>query len=250
MKIEVYDNAELASKEAGNMMIKEIVQDDKLTLGLSTGSTPLHVYKHLIKAYKTGFISFKDVKTFNLDEYIGIDRTHEQSYYSFMKNNLFDHIDINWDNVSIPDNDVTRIDDIAKEYNQMLKDNPIDIQILGIGSNGHIGFNEPGTPLRNETFITELDEQTRKDNARFFTSLDKVPTHAITMGIKNIMKSKKIIVLALGAHKADAVKGMIEGPVSNALPASILQLHPDCTVILDNEAASKVSKEAIEESGL
>ncbi len=167
-----------------------------------------------------------------------------------MKTNLFEHVDVYWSKVNIPSHDIDRVDNIAKEYNQLLQKNNIDLQLLGLGSNGHIGFNEPGTPLRNETFITELDEQTRLDNARFFESIEEVPKYAITMGIKNIMKSKKIVMLALGEGKADAVQRMVEGPVSNELPASILQLHPNCVVILDELAASKLSKETIKESVL
>jgi len=240
MKIEVFKTKEAASMAAANIIIKDMILKPDLTLGLSTGSSPLGVYSKLIEAYKKGFISFKDITTFNLDEYIGIDRSHSQSYYRFMRENLFNHVNVNFDNVHIPNNDVEQINTIADTYNQLLHNHTIDVQILGIGSNGHIGFNEPGTPLRNETFIAELDEGTRLDNARFFASLDEVPKYAITMGIKNIMKAQKIIVLALGKYKAKAVQGMIEGPVSNELPASILQLHPNCSIILDEEAASQI----------
>lgn len=250
MRIEVFKTKEQASKEAANIIIKDMILNPKITLGLSTGSTPVGVYNNLIEAYNNGFISFKEVTTFNLDEYIGIDRSHKQSYYTFMKENLFKHTDVNMNRVHLPNNDQNRIDEIAKEYNQLLRENTIDLQVLGIGSNGHIGFNEPGTPLRNETFIAELDEQTRQDNARFFDSIDDVPKFAITMGIKNIMRTQKIIVLALGEGKAEAVKGMIEGPVSNELPASILQLHPNCIVILDELAASQISDVVIKESEL
>ena len=241
MIIKTYDSKEDASKQAANLMIKDMLQSSQLVLGLATGSTPLCVYKNLVESYKKGLISFKHTRTFNLDEYIGIDRNHEQSYYSFMRKNLFDKVDINHKNIHMPNNDVNRLNQIADEYNTLLKENIVDLQILGVGTNGHIGFNEPGTPLRNETFIVELDEQTRNDNARFFDSIEEVPTHAITMGIKNIMKSRKIIILAFGEAKADAVRGMIEGPITKELPASVLQLHPNCVVILDKEAASKLS---------
>lgn len=241
MIVKVFDTKEEASKQAANLVMKDMILLPKITLGLSTGSTPLGIYKNLIEANKNGFISFDHVTTFNLDEYIGIDRSHPESYYSFMRNNLFNHVNINLNKVHIPCNDESRLGEITQEYNKLLNNNTIDLQILGIGSNGHIGFNEPGTPLRNETFIVELDEQTREDNARFFDSLEEVPTHAITMGIKNIMRAKKIVILAFGETKSHAVKEMIEGPISNKLPASVLQLHPDCIVILDKEAASELT---------
>jgi len=240
MIIKVYDTKEEASKEAASLIIKELLLTPKLTLGLSTGSTPLGIYNNLIDSYKKGLISFEQVTTFNLDEYIGIDRKHYQSYYSFMKNNFFDEIDIQEKNINMPCNDPDKLEEIAEDYNTLLRNNIIDLQILGIGSNGHIGFNEPGTPLRNETFIVELDEQTRQDNARFFHSIDEVPTHAITMGIKNIMQVRKIVICAFGEGKSDAVKEMINGQITRNLPASVLQLHPDCIVILDKEAASKL----------
>jgi len=240
MIIKVYDTKEEASKEAASLIIKELLLTPKLTLGLSTGSTPLGIYNNLIDSYKKGLISFEQVTTFNLDEYIGIDRKHDQSYYSFMKNNFFDEIDIQEKNINMPCNDPDKLEEIAEDYNTLLRNNIIDLQILGIGSNGHIGFNEPGTPLRNETFIVELDEQTRQDNARFFHSIDEVPTHAITMGIKNIMQVRKIVICAFGEGKSDAVKEMINGQITRNLPASVLQLHPDCIVILDKEAASKL----------
>ena len=207
-------------------------------LALATGSSPLGLYANLIEANKKELISFKDVKTFNLDEYIGIDRNHPQSYFSFMNEHLFKHVDINPKNINIPDNDPSRIDELAKDYNDRLFGNQRDIQIMGIGANGHIGFNEPGSSLSNQTFIVELDEQTRKDNSRFFGSLEEVPKYAITMGIMNIMYSRKIILIASGTHKAEAVYHMAYSDIDTKVPASILQLHPDCKVIIDEDAAS------------
>lgn len=240
MEIIVCKNYEEASEVAASMVIKALIVNPKMNIGLATGSSPIGLYKNLIEAYEMKIISFKDVTTFNLDEYVGIDRTHPQSYYSFMNENLFKHIDINRDNINIPDNDINRLDKLSCEYDERLLGNQRDLQILGIGSNAHIGFNEPGTPLSNETFIVELDDQTREDNSRFFGSKEKVPKYAITMGIKNIMYAKKIVLIACGAHKADAIHDMVNGDINKQIPASILQLHPDVTLILDEEAASKL----------
>ncbi len=240
MKIIVCKNYDEVSNRAASIVIKNLKANPQLKIGLATGSSPLGLYKNLIKAYQNKEISFKEVNSYNLDEYIGIDQSHPQSYYSFMYEHFFKYVDIPKNNIHIPDNNLERIDEIANDYNLMLHNNQMDIQILGIGSNGHIGFNEPGTPLENETFIVTLDEQTRIDNSRFFNNIDEVPQYAITMGIKNIMYSKKILLIASGEEKAEVVSRMIKGKITNKLPASILQLHPDCTIILDEVAASKL----------
>ncbi|MCF7931257.1 MAG: glucosamine-6-phosphate deaminase [Acholeplasmataceae bacterium] len=241
MKVIICKNYDEIARKATSMVIQEIKKNPQLNIGLATGSSPLGLYKNLIDAYKNNEISFSGVTSYNLDEYIGIDRSHPQSYYRFMFENLFKHIDIKPENIHLPNNDLTQIDHIANDYNQILHENPLDLQILGIGSNGHIGFNEPGTPLESETFIVTLDEQTRKDNSRFFKSIEEVPQYAITMGIKNIMYSKKIILIASGKEKAKAIHKMITGKITKEFPASILQLHPDCTIILDHESASQLS---------
>jgi len=240
MKILKVKDYEALSNKAADGIIDAIKTNPSITLGLATGSTPVGLYQRLIVAYNQKKVSFKQIKTFNLDEYIGIERTHSESYFSFMRRHLFDQIDINPDYIHMPNNDINTLKENVNEYNHLLKDNTIDIQILGIGSNGHIGFNEPGTPFGQETFIVDLDQETREANARFFDSIDEVPKQAITMGIKNIMQAKEIVLLASGIEKADAVKAMIEGPVEPNMPASILQLHPNCTVILDERAASKL----------
>lgn len=238
MEIFKYKNYEEVSKAAAGVVIREIVKKPNMILGLATGTSPIGLYKNLIKAYNDYIISFKDVKTFNLDEYVGLPREHPESYYSFMHKHLFDHIDINEENVYIPSNNMDQIEKLADEYNQKMFGNQRDLQILGIGKNAHIGFNEPGSLLDNQTFIVKLDEQTRIDNSRFFNSIDEVPTHAITMGIKNIMYSKKILLIATGEAKAQAVYNMVFGEISEEVPASILQLHPDVTLIVDEDAAS------------
>lgn len=241
MKIIVCKNYDEISKKAAAIIIRDIQNNPKLKIGLATGSSPLGLYQHLIEAYQKKVVSFKEMSSYNLDEYIGIERSHPQSYYAFMFEHLFKHVDMKAENIHIPNNDLLNIDHIADDYNQILHANQLDVQILGIGSNGHIGFNEPGTPLDNETFIVTLDEQTRIDNSRFFKNLDEVPKYAITMGIKNIMYSKKILLIASGKEKAKAVYQMIRGNITNQLPASILQLHPDCTILLDEASASKLS---------
>lgn len=240
MKIIRCKNYEEVSQKASEILVEQLNKKPKSVLGLATGSTPIRLYEKLIEAYEKKLVSFKEVVSFNLDEYIGIDRNHPQSYYQYMHNHLFSKVDMKLENVHIPNNDVNHIDSHAEAYNKDLSKQHIDIQILGIGSNGHIGFNEPGTPFGNETFIVELDEQTRRDNMRFFNSLDEVPKYAITMGIKNIMRSKEIILMASGKEKADAVYKMIYGEVSEDLPASILQLHPNVIVIVDEQAGSKI----------
>ncbi len=238
MKVEIHDNYETLSERAAEIFKTTILSNPTTVLGLATGSTPLGLYRALIDTYSNDEITFRHVRTYNLDEYLGIDHDHPQSYASFMKRNLFNHVDIAKKNIHLPKSDETRKEAIVKDYNDALKNERIDLQVLGIGQNGHIGFNEPGTPLNQETFITELDAQTRLDNARFFDTPEDVPTHAITMGIKNIMHARRIVLIASGATKAGAVAKMIRGPVSPSLPASVLQLHPDCTVLLDKAAAS------------
>lgn len=240
MDIRVFDNYEELSKAAANEIIEQVRSNPTSVLGLATGSSPIGLYKELIHDHKENHTSYKDVITYNLDEYFGIKKTHQQSYYKFMLDNLFSQIDVDLNHVHIPNGDV---DDVEKEciyYNEVLKQNTIDIQILGIGSNGHIGFNEPGTPFDSVTHQVKLDEKTRNDNARFFNSLDEVPTHAISMGIKNILAARKIILIASGNGKADAIAKMVNGPLDPNLPASSLQMHDNVVVFLDKEAASKL----------
>ncbi len=227
-------------QKASEILVEQLKQKPKSVLGLATGSTPIGLYQKLIEAYQQNDISFKGVISYNLDEYIGIDRNHPQSYYQYMYKNLFSKVDMKDEHIHIPNNDISKIDQQAGAYNKDLKKHTIDIQILGIGSNGHIGFNEPGTPFGNETFIVELDEQTRKDNMRFFNNIDEVPKYAITMGIKNIMRSKQIILMASGKEKANAIYKMVHGEVTEEMPASILQLHPNVVVIVDQQAGSKI----------
>ncbi len=236
----VKENYDEVSSEAFRIM-KETLRKEKPVLGLATGSTPVGLYKKMIADHNTNGTSYRNVVTFNLDEYIGLPKNHEQSYWTFMHENLFSAIDIKEENIHIPVGDSEDEEAECLNYESELAKYTIDLQILGIGSDGHIAFNEPGTPFDSVTHIMELEEQTRKDNARFFEEhMEDVPTHAITMGLASIMRAKKIVIIATGANKADAVYGMIKGEKSTDCPASILQDHPDVTVILDQAAAAKV----------
>lgn len=237
MKVVYLPKCEI-EKEIANVFIEKVKENPSCVLGLATGSSPLGIYKNLIDACKNGEVSFKNVKTFNLDEYIGLDGNHDQSYRYFMNHNLFNHIDINKDNTHVPSGFVPN-DEIAALYDEAIKAaGGIDIQLLGLGSDGHIAFNEPGTAFDSLTHETELTQQTIKDNSRLFNSIDEVPTSAVTMGLQSIMNAKKIVLIATGKNKAEAVKGMLEGPLTTDMPCSILRNHPDVTLYLDEDAYS------------
>ena len=238
MKLIIKDNYELASKEAYEIIKDLLVSNPKAILGLATGSTPIGLYKNLIKGVENKEISFKDVQTVNLDEYVNLPITHPESYYSFMHTNLFNHVDIKEENVHIPCGN-GNLKENCDNYNKVLESLTQDMQLLGIGANGHIGFNEPGTSFDSLTHIVDLKEKTRQDNGRFFDQdINKVPTQAITMGIKNIMDAKLVIIIASGKNKAEAVKALVNGPVTEECPASVLQNHPNTIVIVDKDAAS------------
>lgn len=240
MKVIVVKDYEAMSELGAEIIANTIKANPSCTLGLATGSSPIGTYQNLVKACDNKELSFKNVKTYNLDEYCGIDITHPQSYYYFMHDNLFNHVDIDEKNVHIPHVSNDNLEQDCKTYNDMLNQAEIDLQLLGIGGNGHIGFNEPGTSFNQETFIVKLTDKTRQDNKRFFNSIDEVPTHAITMGIANIMKAKKILMLISGANKADTVVRLLSEEIDTDFPASILHKHPDVTVIIDQEAYSKM----------
>ena len=237
MKVVVNKN-EVISKMIAEEFIKVVLQKPNAVLGLATGTSPLDVYANMAKACKEGRVSFAKCKTFNLDEYVGLEGTHNQSYRYFMNENLFNHIDIDKKNTNV----LLGVGDYKKfmnEYDDMIaKAGGIDIQILGIGSDGHIAFNEPGTPFDSLTHETELTEQTIKDNSRLFNDISEVPTRAVTMGLKSIMNAKKIVLIATGKNKAKAVYGLIKGPVTEDMPCSILQRHNDVTVYVDEDAYS------------
>ncbi|WOO89515.1 glucosamine-6-phosphate deaminase [Mollicutes bacterium LVI A0078] len=234
MNIHIMKDTDLIAREASRHFIEVLQTKENPVLGLATGSSPIGMYNYLIKAFENDEISFKDVTTFNLDEYVGIRYDHPQSYYTFMNEHLFKHVDIVNKNINLPKGDANAIAD----YQELLDANKRDIQILGIGSNGHIAFNEPGTSFDQTTFEVELDEGTREDNKRFFSDISEVPTHAITMGLKDVMNSEKIVLIAIGSSKAEAIYKMIKEDANPSLPASILKSHPNVEVYLDEEAAS------------
>ena len=230
------------SKEGANIVADRIRKKPSLVLGLATGSTPIGLYKELIRMHKEEGLSFAKVTTFNLDEYIGLPRTHDQSYYYFMWENLFKYIDVNPRFIHVADGMATDIDGHCHWYEEEIKAfGGIDLQILGIGGNGHIAFNEPGSSLGSRTRIKTLTEETVKDNARFFKTMNEVPKLAITMGIGTIMEAKEVILLANKTSKADAIKSALEGPITHMVPASIIQMHQKAYVIVDKEAASKLT---------
>lgn len=239
MNILVYDKEAQISKASGVMIAAQVIQNPRCVLGLATGSTALTPYRTMVALYEDGALSFKDVTSFNLDEYCRLDPADKNSYRSFMNDNLFRHIDIDTANTHFLDGNAAdpAAECLAYEA-KIAQAGGIDIQLLGIGSNGHIAFNEPADTFCDCSHQVALKESTIKDNARFFSSVDEVPTHALTMGIGSIMRAKKIIIIALGEGKAQAVKDMVEGAVTPNCPASVLQLHKDVTVMVDRAAAA------------
>jgi glucosamine-6-phosphate deaminase len=241
MKVIVKKNYDEVSKVAAQEMINLVKTKENAVLGLPTGSTPVGMYKNIVRAYKNGEISFKNITTFNLDEYIGLNKSNDQSYYYFMNDNLFSHIDINKDNINIPDGMAKDLDNECKRYEEKLKsEGYMDIMYLGIGINGHIGFNEPDEFFEPLTHKVSLDESTIEANSRFFEKIEDVPTSALTMGIKTIFSAEKIILIAAGENKADAIAKTVNGKIDPQIPASILQLHRDVTIIVDEAAGSKL----------
>ena len=240
MKIIIAKDYEEMSQKAFEVVAGVVKAKPDAILGLATGSTPIGLYKNMIADHKENGTSYKAIRTVNLDEYEGLDYSSDQSYVYFMRHNLFDHIDIDLANTNIENGKATDREEECARYNALLETMQQDVQVLGIGSNGHIAFNEPGTPFGSVTHIVELAESTIKDNSRMFASYDEVPKRAFTMGLKNIMNAKKIVILANGANKAKAVYGLVKGEVTENCPASVLQLHPDCILICDEAAASLI----------
>lgn len=239
MNISVFKNIDEISKASGNLIASQVIENPKCVLGLATGSTALIPYRTMIELFNNGAVSLKDVTTFNLDEYAGLEPENENSYHCFMNKNLFSKTDINTDKTNFLNGLATDIEKECKEYDERIeKAGGIDIQLLGIGSDGHIAFNEPCEFFPENTHIVELDERTIKDNSRFFNTIEEVPTKALTMGIGSIMKAKKIILIANGKNKAEAIKKMVKGEIDPMCPASILRLHPNVVVMLDEDAAS------------
>lgn len=241
MNVLIYDNDEQIGIAAGNYMCGQVLQKPNSVLGLATGSTPLKPYGQMIELYKKGVVDFSKVTTFNLDEYVNLDVNDKNSYHSFMHENLFDHINIPEENINFLDGNAKDPHEECRTYEEKIKAaGGIDIQLLGIGSNGHIAFNEPADCFQRWSHVVTLKESTVKDNSRFFKSIDEVPTQAVTMGIGSIMQAKKILIIAIGENKAKAIKQLIDGNVTPMCPASVLQFHTDVTLMLDKAAASLV----------
>ena len=241
MKIYVSDDYKDMSRKAANIVSAHVILNPACVLGLATGSTPIGMYKQLIDWYNKGDLDFSQVKSVNLDEYVGLAPTHDQSYRYFMQHNLFDHVNIDPANTNVPNGLASDPEAECERYNQVIRSmGGIDIQVLGMGHNGHIGFNEPEEAFELETHVVDLTENTIAANARFFASKDEVPRKAITMGIKSIMQARHILVVVSGEDKADIVRTAFAGPVTPKVPASILQMHPNVSLVGDEAALSKL----------
>jgi len=242
MLVIVKDTYEAMSREGARIVADRIRKKPNLVLGLATGSTPLGLYKELIRMHKEEGLDFSKVTTFNLDEYVGLPPEHDQSYHYFMNENFFKHINLDRRFIHIPQGMAKDIDAFCTWYEQQMHScGGIDLQILGIGANGHIAFNEPGSSLGSRTRIKTLTGTTRLDNARFFANPEEVPKYAITMGVGTIMDARELMLLANKSGKADAVKASVEGPITATCPASIIQMHRSAFVLLDKDAASKLT---------
>lgn len=225
-------NYDEMSKVAARIFKEQLKEKSETVFGMATGGTPEGFYKELVNAYEAGEISFAEAKSFNLDEYVGIDPKNEASYHYYMDNNLFNFIDMKRENIHVPTGNTADLEKAAAQYDVMIEEaGNIDIQLLGIGVNGHIGFNEPGTPFNLGTNVVELTESTREANQIYFNSIDDVPTHAITMGIQTIMNAKKVVLLISGASKQEAFDRLCSGEITENFPASALINHSDVTVI-------------------
>lgn len=240
MKVIITKDYEELSKKAAEIMAEQINSNKESVLGLATGGSPVGMYKEIIKMNKAGKVDFSEIKTINLDEYVGLSGEHPQSYRYFMNENLFNHINIDKNNTSIQNGLAEDFEEEEKRYDAKIEElGGIDFQVLGVGGNGHIAFNEPNNELVFGTHLTDLTEETIRANARFFDSIDEVPTKAFTMGLGGIMQAEKILVIASGEDKAEAVRGMIKGNISTMMPVSMLQMHRNVTVVVD-EAAAKL----------
>lgn len=244
MRIIVCENYEEVSKKAAQMILSQVTLKPNSVLGLATGSTPIGMYENLVKLNQKGEIDFSEVRTFNLDEYYNLPKNNDQSYHYFMHKHLFDHINIKPENVHIPNGMTDNVDAECERYDELIKESGgVDIQVLGIGNNAHIGFNEPTVNFEKGTHLVELEESTIEANSRFFDNIEDVPKKAITMGVGSIFKSRKIMLIATGENKAEAIYNTVYGKVVPEVPASILQFHNDIVLILDKEAAKLLKEE-------
>lgn len=243
MKIHIEDSYDKISEKAALIVASQITVNPSCVLGLATGSTPIGMYKRLIDMYTRGIVDFSNVTTFNLDEYYKLPKENKGSYHYYMMTTFFNNINIQKENIHIPNGMAEDIEKECREYEEKIENaGGIDVQILGIGTNGHIGFNEPTKNLSTSTCLVNLTQNTIKDNSRFFENKEDVPTKAISMGIASIMKAKKVILIASGENKAQAIKDMTNGYINTSHPASILQAHRDCVLIIDKDAAKLIEK--------
>ena len=229
------------SRKAANIISAQVIMKPDCVLGLATGSTPIGLYQQLVAWYEKGDLDFSEFRTVNLDEYKGLSRENDQSYYYFMHHNLFDHVNLPAENSHLPNGIEPDSDKECRRYSELIRSmGGVDLQLLGIGHNGHIGFNEPGDAFDNDVHCVDLTQSTIEANKRFFASADDVPKQAYTMGIKTIMQAKKILIVASGEDKADIVRDAFFGPITPKVPASVLQLHNDVTLVADEAALSKI----------
>ncbi|WP_243385572.1 glucosamine-6-phosphate deaminase [Bacillus kexueae] len=237
MKFVYVENYEEMSQKAARYLIQKMKQNRPMTIGFATGGTPIGLYDQLIEDHKQNGTSYENITTFNLDEYIGLEKNHPNSYHTYMQQQLFQHLDIRAEKIHLPNGMADDLTMECERYERSIQEaGGIDLQILGIGENGHIGFNEPGTSFSSTTHIVNLTPSTREANARYFPSMNEVPKQAITMGIKSIMRSKEIILLASGSTKRQAMETLQGGEVTELFPASILNLHPNVIIFVDKQA--------------
>ena len=239
MIIHIFDNAEQIGKAVANMICDQVNEKPNSVLGFATGASPVPTYNHLIKTYKKGKVSFKDITTFNLDEYCDLPQSDKNSYYTFMHENLFNHIDVKEENVNFLNGNAEDSEAECLRYDDLITEKKIDIQLLGVGRNGHIGFNEPSNKFTKGAFKVRLTQSTIDANSVYFDE-NPMPHYALTMGTVSIMKSKQIILIATGRGKSDAIWGLVHGDISPSCPASVLQLHPDVHIFLDKAAAARL----------
>lgn len=239
MILHIFDNAEQIGAAVANMIVEQVNEKPNSVLGFATGASPVPTYDHLVKAYNNSKVSFKDITTFNLDEYCDLPQSDKNSYYTFMHENLFNHIDVNEANINFLNGNATDAEEECQRYDDLITEKKIDIQILGVGRNGHIGFNEPSNKFTKGTFKVRLTQSTIDANSVYFDE-DTMPHYALTMGTVSIMKSKQIVLIATGRSKQDAIYGMVNGDITPACPASVLQLHPNVHIFLDKAAAGRL----------
>lgn len=241
MLVEILDDYEAMSNRAAEVVIDQIRRKPDSTIGFATGSTPKGLYDRLIEAHKTRGLDFSKLTTFNLDEYVGLPPSHDQSYAHYMWTNLFDHVNVDPSKIHIPHGMADDIDEHCRWYERRIEEaGGIDLQILGIGANGHIAFNEPGSSLGSRTRIKTLTSKTVEDNARFFDDPDRVPEYALTMGVGTIMEAEEVLLLANGTNKAPAIQKTLEGPITAMVPASMMQLHRFAHLVIDETAAGEL----------